>query len=524
MYNPEKYILFNTVSFQLISGLSDENVQPFRKNSEADTPKSPVNTPTDQQEQKHVGRSTFFDSLNWVGTDDKNHVKKEPKEALSGPQSEDEDVLLDFANLRVTTDERKECSLSSQGQLFTERDTDRTVSNQNDLFAFRDQETSRTTQLIDIGFETDDPTPTNKHTETPKNKELENFFESDFNSNEANKKCDKSENSKQNLEILVDFSSADVHEDASIPRSPSSPAISSTKGVSFDESSHTDVDDPFLRLTKQRSPSLKKNKSTSDLFDTHSEDDFFKELGSSSRSSGTSKPHKQEHLAADDLFSIRSNSVIDPFSADPIMDHQINTNRFQAFSPTAVPDHQKSSSEGDLLGDWGNTDILSGILKPQQQNNLSRTSSTGSDMGSTQSKSPRPNDPFADLGNLNLPTLNSNARASSPGFGGTTNVGGWNTSPGTNPLFPRQSQAQFGGFQQQRPQPRQQQHQQQPNYGMPAPNYRVGVTMTGPSVFGSQGVPGARTSWGKVRNFFSQQATIDQALRLQQKLMDDSAK
>ena len=473
----------------------------------------------DVDHDKKVGRSTFFDNLQWsdgnsAGPGQQNGAsvvtnKQEPDNSFSG-----------FANLlEGTAAAELSGSESDDSSTYSERNTEMTT-------------VQSSAPLIDIGFSFDsvtapesDPMPTSKKTvqsndlfdddfanlrsdtNTSKQQETtQSLFNNEFSALRvetnldrtnapAKKSSQTSRNNNNNFGVLLNFETSDTSVGGEhVLKSPSTPNLPSTS--TSVESPLIDTSDSTSNANATRSPGLKKNKSTSDLFGGHGDDDLFQEL-TDRHAPGNNDAHQPENL-----FSIRSNNFVDPFPSSPRNEKPSSSN-FDAFSSTSSRSMRHSSSEGDLLGDWGSSDFTSS-LKPtapavNTNTGMHRSASSSANLGNAAAR--KPADPFADFGNLTAGTFQKQGSPSPMTAAGAPASGIRTSKPqGTSSPF-----GSSGSFGQQKAQTQQKAATQQipppkrPTPTASAPNYNVSSAFSGASVFGTNqpargGLGGA---WGK---------------------------
>ena len=292
---------------------------------------------------------------------------------------------------------------------------------------------------------------------------------------------------QNNFGLLLNLGTTEAtNTDKNVLKSPSTPNFPSAVAA---ENVLIDTSDPFMGGKTTRSPSLKKNLSTNDISEKHSEDDFFNALSDRHTSPGDVSAHNS--------FSITDENVIDPFSVKDDSNSFLST-----FSSSSSSPMRHSSSDGDLLGDWGQSHAAEPTLKPTSATSggLHKSASSASDIGRPQNQ-PKSNDPF-DFVNLS--------------GGGFAAKPPQNPAPSSSGNFtfgaaqPQNSSSSFGSsstFSQAPPQMTSQTKQNVPkNMGptQPAPNYYVGKAFAGKSVFGSSQRGGLGGSWGKQCLSFNQ--------------------
>eukprot|EP00794_Sanderia_malayensis_P008283 gene8283-9167_t len=269
--------------------------------------------------------------------------------------------------------------------------------------------------------------------------------------------------------ILLDFGheeTGDLHSHSQ--QSPIRKNVSAQEFHAFaDESSSHDT------TTKtKRSLSLKKNKSTSDLFEGHNEDEFFQQLGE------RNSPRHQttefnDHNQSEHLFSIRSHDFVDPFSPS----YHDRASKLEVPTSQLSSSHMKhSSSDGDLLAEWAHVNTPSTTLNPKphefQSNQPIQQSSHQANFASVAS-----NDPFADLANFSAQS----------GFGKeTSSTSAKTTTSQFTSTHTTRNQSNLAG--------RQQNQSQSSNY---APNYFINTSRPGNGVFTSQSKGGLGGNWGQ---------------------------
>ena len=492
--------------------MSEESFQVDKEDITASKP--------DVDHDKKVGRSTFFDNLQWsdgnsAGPGQQNGAslvtnKQEPDNSFSG-----------FAKLREGT-AAAELSGSESDDLstYSERNTELTT-------------VQSSAPLIDIGFSFDsapapesDPMPTSKKTvqsndffdddfanlrsdtKTSKQQETtQSLFNNEFSALRVETNLDRtnapaktssqtSRNDNNNFGVLLNFETSDTSVGGEhVLKSPSTPNLPSTS--TSIESPLIDTSDSTSNVNATRSPGLKKNKSTSDLLGGHGDDDLFQEL-TDRHLPGNSDTQPEN------LFSIRSNNFVDPFPSSP-RNEKLSSSNFDAFSSASSSSMRHSSSEGDLLGDWGSADFTSS-LKPttpavNTNTGMHRSASSSANLGNTAAN--KSTDPFADFGNLTAGTF-QNQRSSSPMTATKDLASGIRTSKPQGTSSPFGSSGSFGQQKvstQQKTATQQVPPPKRPTPTPSAPNYNVSSAFSGASVFGANqpargGFGGA---WGKER-------------------------
>ena len=508
----------------------------------------------DSDNEKKVGRSTFFDSLEWSG-----NVSSGPRPQNGPKRPMNKENLTNFAAMHEHA-RPVIANLSGSESEGSEQDL-RELKDAKENVATPEN----TAPLIDIGLSFDDVQITEQETKPANNSKsnelFSNYFDDDFanlrsNGNDSNVPRTEQQNKggqnifnddfsalkietnldtkrevkvssstsnaqnstssdNNNFGLLLNLENAETSNgensfgDKNMSKSPSTPNFPS----SAVRNPLIDISEPSLEGKTTRSPSLKKNRSTTDLSDKHGEDDFFQAL--SDRHTPTS-----EVSSAHNSFSIASENVVDPFSVkdDP---HTF----FDAFSPTSSSSSttmKHSSSDGDLLGDWGHSHAEP-TLKPTSaasstSGGIHRSASSASEIGSTQTQ--KKNDPFdfvnLSSGNYTKPGLNAaqrpsstanmaqNPSSSSGGFYFASTQQQRSGSPfGSSGSFTdsrNHNTSQFGAS-------------QQPKASMPkktaatttqsAPNYYVGKAFSGNSVFGNSQRGGLGGGWGTQSLFFT---------------------
>ena len=284
--------------------------------------------------------------------------------------------------------------------------------------------------------------------------------------------------------LLVNVESSSVA-DRNVPRSPSTPNLPSSGWAgSLIDTSEPANDSPT-------SPGVKKNKSASSILETHSDDDFFHAFHDRGNAAA-SATHEPE-----DLFSMRSSTVIDPFQATTKEEPFAAFDHLPTFSGTSPMKH--SSSDGNLLGDWGHSHTEP-TLKPSSltmnlNGNLHRSASSSANIGKATTKN---DDPFADFVSLSGGNFkNDNSKKS---FGSNQQQGsGSNFGSSCSFSDIRKPSAQPFEAPQQTTAPK------RPIPTQSAPNYFVGSSIPGKSVFGNQqgGKGGLGGGWGKLTKNFS---------------------
>lgn len=495
----------------------------------------------DTENEKKVGRSTFFETLEW-NSDLSSAARPQNGEANGAKQKKPANQDKVFSNFAAMHEHARPQIGNLSGS--------ESGGSQQDLRVCEDpieNVPSRvtTTPLIDIGVSFDGEQSGDSKLENSipakdllsnsfddefanirsnnaadyENKGAQNIFNSDFSDlkietnldtrqGDIGSPSDKSSLSKNsssglllNLESTETPSERTLSSDRSMLKSPSTPNFPSSPSPNI----LIDTSETSAEARPARSSSLKKNRSTNDLTEKYSEDDFFQALGDD-----LSSPSNIN--SAHDSFSIASNSVIDPFSVQD--DSAQFLDSFSAI-PTSIASSMKhSSSDGDLLGDWGHSHT-GPTLKPTSATSGSstgfqRSSSSASDIGRNQNE-PKTNDPF-DFVSLSTGNFTSGPNVSKKSPTAPFNTQNFSTN--------NSSGFQFGSAQQQRssspftssssfseswkPANANAGVSQQPKSSVPknassqsAPNYYVGKAFSGQSVFGNTQKGGLGGGWGQ---------------------------
>ena len=495
----------------------------------------------DTENEKKVGRSTFFETLDW-NSDQSSASTPQNGEGNAAKQKRPANHDKVFSNFAAMHEHARPQIGSLSGS--------ESGGSQQDLHVCegpKENVPSRvtTTPLIDIGLGFDseqsgDSKPVNS---TPAKDLLSNYFDDDFaniRSNDAaayeNKGAQNIFNSdfsalkietnldarqgdigspsdknslpkNNNSGLLLNLESTEtpsertLSSDRSMLKSPSTPNFPSSPSPNI----LIDTSETSAETRPARSSSLKKNRSANDLTDKYSEDDFFQALND-----GPSSPSNIS--SAHDSFSIASSSVIDPFSV-----HDDSAQFLESFSaiPLSVASSMKhSSSDGDLLGDWGHSHsgptLKPTSAAPSSSTGFHRSSSSASDIGRNQGQ-PKTNDPF-DFVNLSAGNFTSGPNVSKTSPTGPLNAQNFSTGNSSGFQFgPAQQQRSSSPFssgssfsESRKPANANVGASQQPKSSMPknatsqsAPNYYVGKAFTGQSVFGNTQKGGLGGGWGR---------------------------
>lgn len=495
--------------------------------------------------EKRVGRSMFFDSLDWneTGAAAQGHPNGDATPIKPNKPTNKDNFFSDFATMHeharptVRTFSEPESGVS-------ERNTQDTTGMKETV-----TEPARTAPLIDIGVSFDEEKSAPLKQENTKTSEdlFSNYFDDDFTSLrsgegnagishedqtpikesifnddfsalkiETNLDAKQNINSGSNLDImsgldakpghvvnesskkaqhdsssfgvLLNIHSTDVPSvDRTVLKSPSTPNFPS----SGPEVTLIDTSDPFADYKTPQTPNKKKNKSADDISEKHSEDDFFHAMN-------------DRHVSPSDVgtnnsFSIAGEDVIDPFSVKD--DHRSFLDAFSTSSSTSSTPMRHSSSEGDLLGDWGHSHAEPTLIPTSTASSSSssfhRSASSASDIGK-QINQPKSNDPFdfVNFSTGNFAKGNAPNQSSSAGVSFGPGQQQRSTSPyGSSNSFnePKRPTPSQPGAQQQWPQSM----PKKPGQTQSAPNYYVGKAFAGNSVFGNSKRGGLGGSWGK---------------------------
>ena len=500
----------------------------------------------DSENEKRVGRSTFFDTLNWN------------EDGSSGPRPQNGDIAA-VKQTKPTNQDRFHSNFASMHEharptIGHHSGSEPRESQQSMDVKGNAPSVPSTAPLIDIGLsfdgeQSDSSMPENAKapkdvfsnyfdddfanirsseqvSNTPSGTEntgVQNIFNSDFSAlkietNLDERQEDVASNSSENANIvgssrpgvLLNLESTETstertsHWDKNMLKSPSTPNFSSS---SVSPDILIDTSEAVIENKPARSASLKKNRSANDLSQKYSEDDFFQALGSELSSPGnTSNAHNS--------FSIASDSVIDPFSVQDEPHHIFDA--FAAASPSLSTPMRHSSSEGDLLGDWGHSHT-GPTLKPTSaasstSTNFHRSSSSASDIGGKQNQ-PTTSDPF-DFVNLStgkfttpgsaasrIPTSSTNTNSSA-----NNNVGGFSYGPAQQQRSSSPFASSNSFSDSRKPTTAGAGASQQAKSNAPwtstsqsAPNYYVGKAFSSNSVFGNTQKGGLGGGWGMFR-------------------------
>eukprot|EP00795_Rhopilema_esculentum_P004222 gene4222-20410_t len=428
---------------------------------------------TDSDTEKKFGRSTFFDNLEWGGSDPSGQGPQNGRMSNTTPasnsgssslESDDRETLGRDAEFLAPKSNGNETATAVNSVPLIDIGFDSEPIDNSYQKEAKLEQNAKTTDLFSDSFADDfaNLRATSDKSDRTNSETKQSIFNDDFSALNVETNLDSIySNSTQvpsskdlqsqhlvkehSAPLLVNVESGSAA-DRNVPRSPSTPNLPSSgwAGTLIDTSEPTN-DSPT-------SPGVKKNKSVSSLLETHSDDDFFHAFHD--RGNAAAPATKEP----EDLFSMRSSTVIDPFQATTKEEPFAAFDHLSTFPGTSPIKH--SSSDGNFAN-----------------------------IGKATTKS---DDPFADFVSLSGGNFkNDNSKKS---FGSNQQQGS-GSNFGLSGSFSdvRKPSAQPFEAAQQTTAPK------RPTPTQSAPNYFVGSSVPGKSVFGNQqgGKGGLGGGWGQ---------------------------